>query len=140
MQSESNDLSQNNSLKQNSQESNLRSQYGLDRSSSPAFHWLRAGERKPTPRRSGSSTSSSTSSSATSDQSLERSLRGLRTSSPVDRITEHEKALAYFSKKKRDRGPGFTVVQRGRNATTGHVVLTDFPNGTVFSSIPCSIC
>ncbi len=130
MQPEPTDLSQKTSLNQNSPDNNLKSQHGLDRSDSHLPRQLRAGEGRSIPRRSASNSSSATSSSTGSDQSLAGPLRGLRKSSPVDRIAEHEKALRY-SLRKKDQRPGFAVVQRGRNATTGQVVLADFPNGVL---------
>ena len=51
-----------------------------------------------------------------------------QSSSPVDRISEHENAASYTAKK-RHGGPSFTVVQRIRNAGSKQCVLTDLPNG-----------
>lgn len=48
--------------------------------------------------------------------------------SPVGRISEHERASSYLSRKKRS-GPSFTAVQRSRISGLEHCTITDFPNG-----------
>ena len=128
MQSQSHEYLQKDSLNQNTEDSRPSTQHGHDDSDQQSPHQPRADEGRSHSRRSASTISWSTSSSEGSDQSLERSLRGLRKSSPVNRIAEHETSLAHLPKK-RSPGPSFAVVQRGRNATTGQVVLADFPNG-----------
>lgn len=139
MQSEPNELSQETSLDPNTQDSNVSSQHGLDQSGLRLPRRLRAGEERSKPKRSASNTSWSTSSSASSTHGLEGSSRGLRKHSPVDRIAKHERALTDPSKK-RNQGPDFAVVQRGRSANDGQVVLADFPNGLLFSSFHGYIC
>ena len=136
MQPEPNEFSQKTSLNQNYHDSNPNSQYGFDGSDIQPPYQLRAGEGRPISRRSASIASSATSSSGSSEQSLEVSLRRLRKNSPVDRIAEHEKAFSYKAKR-RGQGPSFTVVERGRNTTTGQVNFTDFPNGS--PSVRCYI-
>ncbi len=132
MQSDSNEVTQNTPLNQNTHHSHLNSHHGLDHSDEQPTPQFRAGQERARNSRSTSITSSSTSSSRGSDDSLERSLRGLRKNSPVDRIAEHEKASSYLPKR-RNQGPAFAVIQRGRNATTGQVALADFPNGSLFT-------
>lgn len=128
MQSDSDEVTQKTSLNQITHFNLSDSKHGLHRPGEQPTHQPSAGEGRAKSRRSGSNTSSSVSSRG-SDDSLERSLRGLRKGSPVDRIAEHENASSYLPKK-RGQGPAFAVIQRGRNVTTGQVVLADFPNGT----------
>ena len=131
MQSEYNELSQKTSLDQSTQESNLAAQHGLEHSDllPPRLH--ETGKERSRSRRSASTTSRTTSSSGSSTYSVEESLRRLTQSSPVDRVAKHEKALTRLPKKKKNAGPEFTLIQRGRTTTTGQVVLSDFPNGSL---------
>lgn len=131
MQSELNELSPKASLNQHTQDSRPNSQHGFDHPDQQPHRQFRAGEGRAKTGRCVSSASSSTSSSGGSDDSLERSLRGLRKSSPIHRISEHEKASTRLAKK-RSNGPTFTVVQRGRTSGVDRVALTDFPNGPLF--------
>jgi hypothetical protein len=132
MQSDSNEVTQNTPLNQDTNSSHLNSHHGLDRADGQPTRQLRASQERAENSRSTSVTSSSTSTSRGSDDSFERSIRGLRGNSPVDRIDEHEKASSY-SPSRRNRGPAFAVIQRGRNATIGQVALADFPNGSLFT-------
>lgn len=59
--------------------------------------------------------------------------------SPGERIAEHERASTY-STKKRNEGPGFTVIHRGKKSGTGQCTITDFPNGWLSCSRAWSEC
>lgn len=132
MQSEFNEQPPKTSLDKDTLNNHLSNQYGFDQPDQHPSHQLRAGEERATSRRSVSTVSSSTSSSRGSDDSLGTASRGLRRSSPVDRIAEHEKKWSRSSKhKSKSQGPGFTVIQRGRSSDVDQVVLTDFPNGLI---------
>lgn len=133
MQSESDEISQKNSLPQSSQENTEDSQHGFHDSDELLSRPLPAGEGRAKPRRSPSNTSSPASPAGSSDDARERSLRRLsppsrqKSGSPVDRIIEHEKDLTYLLKK-RSEGRTFTVVQRGKNLGSSQVAIGDFPN------------
>ena len=133
MQPEPNELSQKDSSIQNTQEISPASQYGLNNSVHEPLPQPRARGGKDNPRRS-TSTRASSASSRGSYENLEGSLGRLssgsrpHTRSPVSRIEEHEKALTNLSKRKNE-GPTFTVVQKGRNLGTDQPGLADFPNG-----------
>lgn len=49
---------------------------------------------------------------------------------PVDRISEHEKALAY-TPRRRNEGPKFVVIPGTMAKTKGEINITDFPNGEI---------
>ena len=128
MQSESNDLSKDISLNHHTQDKQPITQHGRHLPDYHARPRLQAGGESGNPRRSPSIASSSTSSSRGSEDSLGSSSLGLRRGSPVDRISEHERAWKRLSKRK-VKGPGFTVVQGASPSTLGHIVITNFPNG-----------
>lgn len=135
MQPEPNEISQKNSLPQNSQENTEDSQHGIHDSDEQPSRQLHAGEGRAKPRRCASNTSSSASSAGSSDDARERPLRRLsppsrqKSGSPVDRIIEHEKDLTYLPRKRSERRI-FTVVQKGKYLGSSRVAIVDFPNGS----------
>lgn len=133
MQSEPTDISQNKLSTGLTQVTHQPSHHGFDRPHELSSRHLGPGE-------GGRGTSCSVEPAdaappfvASDDETSERSTRGLkstspRTPSPVDRIIEHENAVNY-SPRRRNDGPGFTVVKGGRKLGNGQVALGDFPNG-----------
>lgn len=133
MQSEANGIPPNFSLTQSIQDQNQSRQHGLHEHDLPPRQ-LRTEEGRSNPRRTAGSQRSSATSAAGSDDAGERPLRRLsppskhKSASPVDRISDHERASAYLPRKRKE-GRVFTVVQRKKNASSGQVDLVDFPNG-----------
>lgn len=142
MQPGPNEIFQTTLLPRSSQENTKDTQHGLHDSGESLSRQLHAGEGRAKPRRSASNTSSSACSAGSSNDARERPLRRLsppsrqKSGSPVDRIIEHEKDLAYLPKKRIARRT-FTVIQRDKNLGSAQVAIGDFPNGphSTFTSL-----
>ena len=128
MQPELNEISNKPSLTFSTQNSHHDSQYGCNHSEQRLPSQLFAGEgtsdTKQLLRDNGRAP----------NESLEHHLRRLsppthpQARSPVNRIAEHEKASIKLPKR-RNEGPAFTVVQKGKRSASDHIALGDFPNG-----------
>ncbi len=132
MQPESNEI-QKDSLNSSTSDTHQKSNHGLQDSDQQPSRQLSTGEGRANLWRSASRTSSSDTSSEVSSGSRERPSRWLSASrtqgrSPVDRISDHEKALTRSAKKNRG-GPAFTVVPRSSQPLSNQVNIADFPNG-----------
>lgn len=133
MQSEPTDTSQNKLFTGLTQATHQPSHHGFDRPHELSSRPLGPGEGGRGTARSAESADATPPFVASNDEPSERSTRGLkstspRTPSPVDRIIEHENAVNY-SPRRRNEGPGFTVVKGGKKLGNGQVALGDFPNG-----------
>ena len=136
MQPEPNDTFIKDSLNSSTQYTQQSSEHGLPHLARQPSYQLLAGERRhqsrPTTTHRAPSDISSEASGGSGGAS-EESLRRLKPSrsqagSPVDRISEHEKALTRLSKKKRG-GPVFTVIQKSKKHGGSEIGIADFPNG-----------
>ena len=133
MQPEPNETSKTNSLNSDPPGSPSSTHHGLFQYDIYPPSQLHADEGRHRPRSLSTSRTPSETSSEGSGAVSERSLRGLsgprqHGGSPVDRVSEHEKALTRSSKKKRG-GFVFTVVQRPRGLESPGTGILDFPNG-----------
>lgn len=116
------------------------SQYGLHGSDQQLPYRPLAGEGSAELTRDASLTASSISSDEGFSKALERPMRRLssssrpQTSSPVNRISEHENVSAH-STRKNHGGPAFTVIQKSKKLGSSQTAIVDFPNGTRFYTL-----
>lgn len=133
MQPEPNETFKKDSLNSSPSGPSSFTNHGLPQHSLEPSFQLYAEEGKHWPQPPSTSRTPSETSSEGSGRLSGTTSRGLsgprrHAGSPVDRISEHEKALTRSTRKRRG-GPDFDVVQRPRKPDSSGVEISDFPNG-----------
>lgn len=115
------------------------SNHGINHADQQSARQLLFDEGSSRSRRPASPNASSETSSEGTSEGSESSLGRLSafrplSRSPVDRISEHEKALTNITTKKKRGRVAFTVVQRSRKPDSPETAIVDFPNGLLIRS------